>query len=440
MDANLLQMLGYAFVGGIILNVMPCVLPVLTFKVMHVVESAHAEPRETRMHGLAYTAGIIATMLVLAGFVLALKASSEFVGWGMQFQNPAFVATLTALIFVFGLNAVGVFELPLWMSGGGDHSGYSGSFINGVLASVMATPCSAPFLGAAIAFALDKSVSSAATLAVFTLIGLGLAFPFLVVAFVPAAARLLPKPGEWMNHVKVLMGFTLFAAAAWLFGALRNQVTGDSAQGFLYFLLLLAVALWSLQRFAHAGRGRIGALVAGGLTAAGFMLFELTPPEPVAPEPVLVATTQTAPEAATRAAPKLPPVVKDGKIVWAPFSAKSVEQSLAMQRPVFMDYTADWCLNCKTNEKVFIEVERIRKTLTATNILPMKADMTNKVPVVEKWLADLGRNGIPVYVIYLPDGNYDLLPEVITTDMLETRLKAASEKYPPAAFKAPSAG
>ncbi len=438
MESSLLEILGYAFVGGIILNVMPCVLPVLTFKVMHVVENAHAEPRETRLHGLAYTAGIVATMLGLAAFVIALKASSEFVGWGMQFQNPAFVATLTALIFVFGLNAVGVFEVPLWLSGGGERSGYWGSFVNGVLASVMATPCSAPFLGAAIAFALDKSVSNTVTAIVFMVIGIGLAFPFLLIAFVPATARLLPKPGNWMNHVKVLMCFTLFAAAAWLYGALRAQVTSDSAQGFLYFLVLVALALWAMQRFSHADRNRIGSLVGAGLVGAGFMLFDLTPPEPVPSVPI-AAAERTAGDAGPRKL-TLPPVVKNGKIAWAKFDHTRVERALAMQRPVFMDYTADWCLNCKTNEKVFIEVERIRTLLTDTQILPMKADMTNKAPVIEKWLAKLGRNGIPAYVIYLPDGNYDLLPEVITTDMLTERLEAAAERYPRSGFKLPAPG
>ncbi len=436
MEANLLQMLGYAFVGGVVLNVMPCVLPVLTFKVMHVVENAHADPRETRLHGLAYTGGIVATMLVLAAFVIALKASSEFVGWGMQFQNPAFVASLTALIFVFGLNAVGVFELPIWLSGGGERSGYAGSFVNGVLASVMATPCSAPFLGAAIAFALDKSVSHAATALVFATIGLGLAFPFLLVAFVPAAARLLPKPGVWMNHVKVLMGFTLFAAAAWLYGALRAQVPAAEAQGFLYFLVLLALALWSMQRFSYAERARPGLIVGGLLIGGGLLLFELTP-APVA----IAAPAPPITEAATSGAkPQLPPVVQNGKIAWAPFNAARVDRALAMQRPVFVDYTADWCLNCKTNEKVFIEVQRVRDTLTTTQILPMKADMTNKAPVVEKWLEKLGRNGIPAYVIYLPDGNFDLLPEVITTDLLTERLEAAAERYPASKFKAPAPG
>lgn len=438
MESSLIGILGYAFVGGVILNVMPCVLPVLTFKVMHVVENAHADPRETRLHGLAYTAGIVATMLGLAAFVIALKASSEFVGWGMQFQNPAFVATLTALIFVFGLNAVGVFEVPLWISGGGERGGYWGSFVNGVLASVMATPCSAPFLGAAIAFALDKSVSHAVTALVFTVVGIGLAAPFLLVAFVPAAARLLPKPGNWMNNVKALMGFTLFAAAAWLYGALRAQVTAESAQGFLYFLVLLAVALWAMQRFAHLDRSRVGSLVGAALVGVGFMLFDLTPPEPK----VAVSDATSAPAAnGIDGQPlELPPVVEDGKIVWATFDDARIERALAMQRPVFVDYTADWCLNCKTNEKVFIEVERVRTVLTETQILPMKADMTNKAPVMEKWLARLGRNGIPAYVIYLPDGNYDLLPEIITTDMLTERLKAASEQYPRAAFKAPSPG
>ncbi len=434
MDLHLLEMLGYALLGGLILNIMPCVLPVLTFKVIHVVENAHAEPRTTRLHGLAYTGGIVATMLALGVFVVVLKASSEFVGWGMQFQNPAFVATLTTLLFLFGLNSVGVFELPMWLQGGGG-GGYWGSFVNGVFASVMSTPCSAPALGTAAAFALDKSVSNGVTLLVFSFIGLGLASPFLVVSFVPGAARFLPKPGQWMNHVKHLMGFTLFAAAAWLYGALRAQTTSDGAQGFLYFLVLLALAMWALERLSMADRRPLGALVCVAIAALGFQLVDLDPPPPmrrvVAAAPVVAGADGKI---------QLPPVVVEDKIVWAPFDSGGVKRALSMQRPVFMDYTADWCLNCKTNEAAFIEVERIRQVLTDTQILPMKADMTNKAPEIEKWLDALGRNGIPVYVIYLPDGKFDLLPEVITTDLLAKRLQAAAVRFPTSGFKPPSSG
>ncbi len=431
MDANLLPILGYAFVGGLILNVMPCVLPVLTFKVMHVVEQAHADPKHTRLHGLAYAAGIIATMLGLAVFVVGLKASSEFVGWGMQFQNPAFVATITTMVFVFGLNAVGVFELPMWLSGQGNQGGYMGSFVNGVFASVMSTPCSAPALGSAAAFALDKSVPAWATLLVFAVIGLGLAFPFLLVSFFPRSARFLPKPGNWMVYVRQLMGFTLFAATVWLYGALRNQISPDAAQDFLYFLLFLTVAVWGAYRFAHAGRPRLAKAAFAVLLAGAVPWWNLEVPPPPQVEIATIERTSASPA-------ELPPVVKDGKIAWADFSSALVDSSLAMQRPVFMDYTADWCLNCKANEKAFIETERIREVLTETRILPMKADMTNSQPEIEKWLAKLGRNGIPAYVVYTPDGGYDLLPEVITTEMLAERLEAASKVWPPDGFKRPA--
>ena len=429
MANDILYFVGAAFLGGLILNVMPCVLPVLTMKVFHVIEKAKEDPSVNRRHGVAYALGIMSMFWVFAGVILALRAGGEKMGWGMQFQSPVFVAIMTALMVAFGLNALGVFELNIGMGGVSTGDGYWGSFLNGVFASIMSTPCSAPFLGAAATFALGSGASWWQTLLMFTFIGLGLAFPFLVISFVPAIGRRLPRPGPWMETFKQLMGFTLLGAALWLLGTLHAQVTVESVQWFLAFLLVMSMGLWALQHFGgleHSNLRRrvVQLLVAGGIAAAAWGLVDLEK-KVTAP----IATVQGTADGVET------PVVVNGKINWAPFDPKAVTASLERGRPVFMDYTAEWCANCKTNEKLFIETEDIRAELERTKILPMKADYTNEDEVIQSWMEKLGREAIPIYVVYYPDGSHDLLPEVITTEMLATALGKASGKYPPEQFK-----
>lgn len=426
METSLLTILGAAFLGGLILNVMPCVLPVLTMKLFHVLEHA-SDRRAQRAHALAYTGGVLATFGIFALFIIVLRATGESVGWGMQFRNPAFVAALTALIFVFALNALGVFEIRIGLRTTGGRPGYAGSFVNGMFASVMATPCSAPFLGTAAAFALGSGASAWQTMLIFLVVGLGLAAPFLVVSWIPLIGRMLPRPGAWMETFKQLMGFTLLAAAVWLYGVLQAQVTRESATGFLWFLLVLGAGLWAVGRFGglqHAAGRRLAVhgFAAGVVVLAGSQLVAMEVPVRVS-GPALAGFEDYE-------------VVRDGKINWAPFDPAVVERENARNRPVFMDFTADWCANCKTNERLFLETERVRETLQATGILPMKADMTNPDDEIDRWLDGLGRMGIPAYAIYLPDGTFDLLPEVITTELVVERLQAAAAKFPPNGFRA----
>jgi len=421
MATELLSYIGLGLLGGLILNVMPCVLPVLTMKVFHLLEHGQGGARVRRLHGVAYAGGVLLTFLVLALAVVALRASGERIGWGMQFQHPPFIAGIVALIFTFGLNALGVFEWSVSMSGRPGHHGYGGSFANGIFAAVMSTPCSAPFLGSAAAFALAAETSWWQTVTLFACIGVGLASPFLAVSFVPAIARMLPRPGPWMETFKHLMGFALLGAAVWLFSVLQAQVSRASSAAFLLFLLVLAMALWATHRFGgviHGTGRRIGvrAVSAAVVLVAGSQLIHF--------QPVEHAGVRTIGDANG-------PVVADGKIVWAPFSVQQVAAARAGKRPVFMDFTADWCVNCKTNERVFIETGAVRESLQKGHILPMKADMTNENEEIQSWLDKLGRSGIPAYVIYLPDGTTDLLPEVITTAMVVERLEAASKRFPP---------
>lgn len=422
MEEGMLTSLGGALLGGLILNVMPCVLPVLTMKVFHLIEHSTATRHEKRLHGLAYTGGILATFLAFALVVIGVRASGESLGWGMQFQSPAFVAGMCALIYAFGLNALGVFDFTISLGGGATAShGYGASFANGVVASIMSTPCSAPFLGTAAAFALGSGASWWETLAMFSAIGVGLASPFLLVSFVPEVGRVLPRPGAWMETFKKLMGFSLIATSVWLFGVLQSQVSRDASTMFLFFLVAVGFALWTLDHFGgleHSVTRRltVRGIAAAAVLAVGLFTVDLQP----------LSTSREGFSASDPGAP----LVMDGKINWRPFDRAQVSAEARRNRPIFVDFTADWCVNCKANEKAFIETQPIRDLLVEVDILPMKADMTNEDDVLQEELEKLGRSGIPAYVILMPDGSRDLLPEVITTRLLVERLEAAAKRFP----------
>src|SRR5262245_56180323 len=273
MDSNILFYTGAAFLGGVILNVMPCVLPVLGLKVYHLIKINDQPNSVKRKHGLAYTLGILVMFWVLAAVVIGLRAAGDRLGWGMQFQNPIFVAVMIVRMVLFGLWALGVFEITFGMGEVEAGEGYGGSFVKGALASIMSTPCSAPFLGFAATFALGSGAVWWQTLLMFNFIGVGLAFPFLLISYIPALANALPKPGPWMETVKMVMGFTLLGAAVWLFGALGAQITPAGVQSFLGFLLLMTVALWGTKHFGgpeHSPlRRRLVSVAALGVAASG---------------------------------------------------------------------------------------------------------------------------------------------------------------------------
>ena len=418
--ASLLEYIGIGLLGGLILNVMPCVLPVLTMKLFHVLEHGAGDARARKLHGVAYAAGILTAFLVLAIAVIALRASGERVGWGMQFQHPPFVATMIALIFAFGLNALGVFELNISVHGH-HHQGYTASYFNGIFAAVMSTPCSAPFLGTAAAFALGAGAIWWQTLAMFLAIGLGLSSPFLVISFIPSLAKALPRPGPWMETFKSLMGFTLLGAAVWLFGTLQAQVTAAAARDFLAFLLVLAIALWATHHFGgviygDARRLTVRLIALGVVLAAGTQTLGLEKPVRQVVAPIAVGAM---------------PASAAERIAWTPFDLKQIGAETKRGRPIFADFTAEWCANCKTNDKLFVDTQPVRDRLRKSGILPMKADLTNNDDALWDEANALGRTGIPIYVLYLPDGTRDLLPEAITTDMLVAHLDAAAKKFPP---------
>ena len=421
----LLETFGLALLGGLVLNVMPCVLPVLTMKAFHVVENANQDARERRLHGLAYTAGTMALMIALATLaVVANLVLKRTVHWGSQFSSPYFVAGITAVVFAFALNALGVFEITVSMAGGGsERKGVAGSFANGLFAAIMATPCSAPFLGTAVAFALGASTPWWQTEIIFALIGFGLGLPYLLLTFVPKLGSKLPRPGPWMETCKQIMGFTLLLTAVWLFRSLQAQVTDESANSFLFFLVFLAVGLWAGGRFGGAAASasrrwsvRFGQLALIGV--AGFFMLSFSRPEAEAcaetPGKSLVAND----------------VIENGHLRWTPYAADRVVAEHARRRPVFLDFTAEWCGACKVNEKAFIETDLVRGAFADSGILPMKVDMTNDHPEGDKMVDKYGTGGIPIYVILFPDGSIDLLPQVITAEMVAGHLREASKKFP----------
>jgi thiol:disulfide interchange protein DsbD len=414
---GLLGNLLFAFVGGLILNIMPCVLPVLTLKLYSLVEQAEIGARERRIAGVAYTVGIVFSFLALAGSVLVARyALGVNLGWGSQFQYPPYVAALATVVFAFGLSLFGVYDIPSFgMATAHDAAakeGVVGYFFTGVFATLLATPCSAPFLGTAVAFAF--AAPPAELLAIFAAIGIGLAAPFLIVAFVPALFKLMPRPGEWMDWLKELLGFSLIATTIWLVRVLEAQIGIEKGTWFLVFLMFIGIAAWVYGRWGgvlSSQRQHAIALAAslGIATGAGWYLLDL----------------QVAQAAKCDAEVTTAGLSFDHEIPFQPFSPKSVE-SLAGTN-VFVDFTADWCLTCKVNERTVLETEAVRGAMKAHGIVPLKADWTLRDPEITSWLAKWGKAGVPFYLVIPADRKREPipLPEVITPSMVTDAIALA---------------
>ncbi|MBZ0272379.1 thioredoxin family protein [bacterium] len=408
-----LLMLVFGFFGGVILNFMPCVLPVVSIKIMTLMRHAELTPRQIRVHGVAYTVGIVASFALLAGLVGVLKAGGEAVGWGFQFQSPLFVSLLAAVVFVFALSLFGVFEIQAPSSGlfaeASSREGIAGSLASGAFATLLATPCTAPFLGTALGFAFSQPLIT--TLLVFMTIGLGLAFPFLALAFVPAWARSLPKPGDWMDTFRAIMGFLLVATVIWLLDVLGQQVGAAGLTRMLIFLGVLAVAAFIAGRFGSIMRAaRVRAVaytVALIIALAGAaMTLRFTP----------------APASAAG-------VDQSGGHAWEAFSEDRVRELADSGRTVFIDFTAAWCWTCKVNEGAVINTDEIREAFKTYNVAAVKGDWTSRDPAITAYLKRHGKAGVPLYVVIAP-GRADapvLLPEIVTRDMVVEAVKRAAE-------------
>ncbi len=400
----------FALMGGILLNLMPCVFPVLGIKVMGFVEHAHGNARAMRVQGLVFAAGVVLSFLLLAGVMLALRASGTQLGWGFQLQSPGFVSLLAVLFFVLGLNLVGVFEWGLFAqsmtSNVSARGRYADAFLAGVLATLVATPCTAPFMGAAVGFTLAQPAP--VSLAVFAALGAGMALPVLLLSYFPALLKRLPKPGAWMQTFKQVMAFPLFATAAWLVWVLGAQAGNDAVLGALIGFVAIAIAAWLYGRWGRSEsmlRHAFAALFAAlGIYAAWPGSVALTAPGT--------------------------PVAKKGELPWQPWSPEKVAELTAAGHPVFVDFTAAWCVTCQVNKRVALNNGGVVEAFAYRGVIPLRADWTNNDPRITQTLQALGRNAIPVYALYLPgEAKPRLLPEVLTPSVVLAEI----EKLPASA-------
>ncbi len=391
-----------ALVGGALLNLMPCVFPVLSLKVMGFAK--HANDRRVLLAGgLAYTAGVVLSFLALAGLLLALRAGGEQLGWGFQLQSPAVVAVLAALFTLIGLNLAGVFEfgsvLPSsWAAARARHPMVD-SALTGVLAVAVASPCTAPFMGASLGLAV--TLPTAEALAVFGALGLGMALPYLAISAWPPLARALPRPGPWMAHFKSVMAFPMFATVVWLVWVLGQQAGIDGAAALLLLLLALAFMAWAL------GSPGMGPAARRGFGGAALLLMAATL---FWAGPALRQDAVAAPTPATGEA-------------WQPWSAERVAQALAEGRPVFVDFTAAWCVTCQFNKRTTLARAEVMDDFAQRRVLLLRADWTRRDAAISAELARLGRSGVPVYALYAPGAaGPRLLSEILSVDEVRTAL------------------
>jgi thiol:disulfide interchange protein len=410
-SAGVLRYVGLALIGGVLLNLMPCVFPVLFIKALALVQSSTSERRAMRVQGLAYTLGILVSFWIVVGVLLALRAGGKQLGWGFQFQSPVFVAMIALLLFFLALSLAGMFEIGLSVTSAGsslaNKHGLAGSFFTGVLAMVVATPCAAPFLGAAIGFALVQS--AAVAFAVFTALGVGLALPYLLLAFQPAWTRLLPKPGAWMELLKQATAVPIFATVIWLVWVFAQLAGATALIGLLTAFLLLGIAGWVLGRWPARLPATATAVVILALAVLAPVYAVRTFPAPVAFVPGKMLTLKSF----------------DHKGVWQPFTPDIVAKYQADGKPVFVDFTADWCLSCQVNERVVLERPEVLNKLQDGKIALVRADWTRHDEEIARALATLGRSSVPTYALYpgTPGAPARVLPEVLTTSTVLDALK-----------------
>jgi thiol:disulfide interchange protein/DsbC/DsbD-like thiol-disulfide interchange protein len=420
----------FAFVGGLLLNIMPCVLPVIALKIFGLVKMAGDNPGRVKRLGWSFSLGIISSFLLLALLVILFKTAGQQVGWGFQFQEPIFIIIMSAVVFAFGLSLFGVYEIrpPAAAVSGvssviarteGSGKGYVASFSEGVFATILATPCTAPFLGSALGFAFAQPAWT--TILIFVTVALGMAMPYLILTARPAWLKFLPKPGAWMETAKQVMGFLMMATLLWLLYILGNQLGMEAIIWTGAFLLMIGVALWLIGRFATLTATRRGTaltwIIALAFVGVGYWLFlspVLQAREALTESPA-AASTDTDQEA--------------GGIPWEPFSLAKLEEHLKENQPVFLDFTAEWCLTCKVNERTVMASQEVIKKFKNSGIVPIRADWTNRNPDITKLLAKFGRSGVPLYVIF-PAGRPSapiILPEVITSGIVIDAITRAAE-------------
>ncbi|MBV8406486.1 MAG: thioredoxin family protein, partial [Alphaproteobacteria bacterium] len=417
---SLVRALLFALLGGLILNLMPCVFPVLAMKAAALARMAGHQQREMRRDGIAYTVGVLAAFAAMAGIIVAIRASVGEVTWGFQFQSPVFSLLIAYLFFVVGLNLSGVFEIGGRFAGVGQslasRGGTVGPFFTGVLAVVVATPCTVPFMAAALGFALSQPAPE--TVAVLLALGLGLALPYLLLSITPALQRLLPRPGPWMERVRQLLAFPMYASAVWMVWVLIQQTGADVVIYALGGMILIAFAIWLLRLGVgtggvgtDAGASRATWLRRGFAAAAVLLAFG--------------AALKLEDGPATAASASGPPsggVSFDG---WERYSRARLDQAIAAGKPVFVDFTAAWCITCLVNERVALETPDVRKAFEQAGVVKLKGDWTNRDPEITATLKELGRAGVPLYLWWAPHAERPkILPQVLTEQMILSELSS----------------
>ncbi len=405
-DVSLALALVFAFVGGIVLNLMPCVFPVLSIKVLSLSRPGHGSWRMLRLEGVAYGAGVILSFVALAGLLLGLRAAGAELGWGFQLQSPAVITALALLFFVLALNMSGAFEFatfaPSSAAGWTVRNPYLNSALTGVLAVAIASPCTAPFMGAALGYALTQPAGL--TLLVFAALGVGMALPFVLLTWFPGWRRILPRPGAWMERLKQFLAFPLYATVAWLAWVLGAQMDNDAVVRLLGTLVIVAFALWAWRVYRGGATRAFGVLAALGLAGAVVVAWPLF--GDTAEDHAAAGTSIASARAAGGA---IDP--------WRPYTP-ALLQELSRTKPVFVDFTAAWCVTCQVNKRLVLNDSRVREAFAQRGVELVRADWTRRDPDITKALAALGRQGVPVYVLYRPGKEPLLLPEILQKQII----------------------
>ena len=418
-NQSLGMMLLYAFLGGLLLNVMPCVLPVISLKILGFVNHGHESKARVRMLGVLYGMGVFVSFMILATIVISVKSAGELASWGMQMSNPQFVVLLTILVTLVALNLFGIFEVTLGSVGVAAGSvsskeGASGAFFNGVLATVLATPCTAPFLAPALGFAFMQSADL--IILIFAFVALGLALPYVILSWNPKWLRFLPKPGPWMEKFKISMGFPMMGTVIWLF-MLNYEYYGDRILWLGIFLIILSMSLWVFGEFFQRGTKRKGlALGIAGLLGIGGFIFGLEGQfqwrNPIDSNSKSVDVVQDFP----------------GGIQWHNWSPSAVIAAQKNGQTVLVDFTAKWCMTCIANKKTSIDISSVRSLIAEKNIKAFRADFTRRPDHITRELAKWNRVGVPLVLVFSADINKkpQILPEVLTPSIvLEALNKSA---------------
>jgi thiol:disulfide interchange protein len=403
----LVSLLGAAFLGGLVLNLMPCVLPVLSIKAAGLVHTAH-DPKQARAHGIAYTIGVLVCFAAIGAILAALRIAGEQAGLGFQLQYPPMVAIFALLMFAVGLNLLGVFEIggSLMNVGGGlaEKGGTQGAFFTGVLAAFVGAPCVGPFMAPAVGVAISQPWP--VVIGVFLVIGLGLAAPFLVLSFTPALARLLPKPGKWMATFRQVLAFPMFLTAIWLLWVLGGQTGADGVILVIAGAVLLAFGIWLA--------GKIGAN-AFGKVAAGLVIVAAL----IGPAALSNSLSAPAGEGETMSVA--------GATVSEPWSPERVAQLRSENRVIFVDFTARWCATCQVNKRIALDSEAVRSAFADYNVAFLIADWTNRDSVIAAALAEHDRAGVPLYLVYPASGDEPaVLPQILSSSLVVKAIKGAA--------------